>query len=76
MFAKKATKIDEIFTVEVTLCSKCEIDGEDLVNFCGILRKHKLYFTSIPNPKYRSLDGFFKSLQHLNLKYFIKLNFS
>ena len=45
MFFKKATKIDEIFTVDLTLCSKCQIDGEDFVNFCGLLRKHKLYQT-------------------------------
>ena len=43
MFSKKAAKIDEIFTVELTLCSKCQIDGEDFVNFCGLLRKHELY---------------------------------
>ena len=43
MFSKKATKIEEIFTVDLTLCSKCQIDGEDFVNFCGLLRKHKLY---------------------------------
>ena len=42
MFSKKATEIDEIFTVDLTLCSKCQIDGEDFVNFCGLLRKHKL----------------------------------
>ena len=42
MFSKKATKIDKIFTVDLTLCSKCQIDGEDFVNFCGFLRKHKL----------------------------------
>ena len=42
MFSKKATKIDEIFTVDLTLCSKCQIDGEDFVNFCGLLRKHEL----------------------------------
>ena len=42
MFSKKATKIDEIFTVNLTLCSKCQIDGEDFVNFCGLLRKHEL----------------------------------
>ena len=33
MFSKKATKIDEIFTVDLTLCSKRHIDGEDFVNF-------------------------------------------
>ena len=44
IFSKKATKIDEIFTVDLTLCSKCQIDGEDFVKFCGLglLRKHKL----------------------------------
>ena len=42
LFSKKATKIDEIFTVDLTLCSKCQIDGEDFVNFCGLLRKHEL----------------------------------
>ena len=29
MFSKKATKIDEIFTVDLTLWSKRQIDGED-----------------------------------------------
>ena len=42
MFSKKATIIDEIFTVDLTLCSKCQIDGEYFVNFCGLLRKHEL----------------------------------
>ena len=42
MFSKKATKIEEIFTVSLTLCSKCQIHGEDFVNFCGLLRKHEL----------------------------------
>ena len=42
MFSKKATKIEEIFTVDLTLCSKCQIDGEGFVNFCGLLRKHEL----------------------------------
>ena len=43
MFSKKVTKIEEIFTIYLTLCSKCQIDGEDFVNFCGLLRKHELY---------------------------------
>ena len=42
MFSKKAIKIDEIFTVDLTLCSKCQIDGEDFVNFYGLPRKHEL----------------------------------
>ena len=43
MFSKKAAKIDETFIVNLTLCSKCQIDSEDFVNFCGLLRKHELY---------------------------------
>ena len=42
MFSKKAIKIDEIFTVNLTLCSKCQIDGEDFVKSCGLFRKHEL----------------------------------
>jgi hypothetical protein len=45
MFSKKATEINEIFTVDLTFTiSKCQIEGEDCVNFCGLLRKHKLYY--------------------------------
>ena len=43
MFFKKATKFEAIFTVNLILCSKCQIDGEDFVSFCGLLRKHELY---------------------------------
>ena len=43
MFSKKAKKIDEIFTVDLTVTIYCQIDGEDYVNFCGLLRKRKLY---------------------------------
>ena len=42
IFSKKATKFDKIFIVDLTLCSMCQIDGEDFVNLCGLLRKHKL----------------------------------
>ena len=28
MLSKNATKIDKIFTVDLILCSKCQIDGE------------------------------------------------
>ena len=33
MFSKKATKIDEIFTVELTVTTYCQIDSEEIVNF-------------------------------------------
>ena len=42
IFSKKATKIDKIFTVDLTLTTYCQIDGEDFVNFCVLLRKHEL----------------------------------
>ena len=42
MFSKKATKVDEIFTVDLTLTA-CQIGGEDFLNFCGLLRNHELY---------------------------------
>ena len=37
MFSKKATKIDEILTVNLTLCSKCQLDGEDFFIFVAFL---------------------------------------
>ena len=42
MLSKKATKIDEVFTVDLTLCIKRQITGEDFVNFRGLLRKYEL----------------------------------
>ena len=42
MFSKKAKKIDEIFIVDLTLCYKCQIVGEDFVKLCCLLRKHEL----------------------------------
>ena len=42
MFSKKVTKIDEIFTVNLTVTTYCQIDGDDFVNFCGLLRKCEL----------------------------------
>ena len=43
VFSKKATKIDEIFTIDLTVTTYCQIDGEDFFNFCGLLRKRELY---------------------------------
>ena len=42
MFSKKATKINEIFTVNLTVTTYL-IDDEDFVTFCGLLRKRELY---------------------------------
>ena len=58
MFSKKAAKIEKIFTVDLTVTTYCQIDGEDFVNFCGLLRKHELYEItkiSIKNAMLRSL---------------------
>ena len=43
MFSKIAIKFDEIFTADLTLCSKCQIDGKDFFNFCVLFRKVELY---------------------------------
>ena len=51
VFSKKATKFDKIFTVDLTLTTNCQIDGEDFLNFCGLLRKHELQ-TSTFKPLY------------------------
>ena len=45
MFSKKAIKNDKIFIVDLTLGNKCQIDGEDFINFCVLLGKHELYLT-------------------------------
>ena len=42
VFFKKATKFDEIFTVDLTLTAYCQIDSEDFFNVCDHLRKHEL----------------------------------
>ena len=33
-------KTEEIFTVDLKVCSKCQIDGKDFVDFCGLLRRY------------------------------------
>ena len=43
MFSKKASKIDEIFTVNLTVTTYFQIDREDFVNFCGLPKKLGLY---------------------------------
>ena len=42
MFSKKATKIVKIFTVNLMLTTQHQIEGQDFVNFCSLLRKHKV----------------------------------
>ena len=49
MFSKKATKIDKIFTVDLTVTTYCQIDVEDFVNFCGLLKKCEFYLILFPN---------------------------
>ena len=43
MFSKKATKIDEIFTVNLTVTTYCQIDGEDFIDFRALLKNYELY---------------------------------
>ena len=56
MFSKKATKIDKIFTMDLTFTRERQINGEDFLNFCGLLRKHELYeklWVSLKPHKYK-----------------------
>ena len=55
IFSKKATQIDKIFTVNLTLTIWCQIINEDFVNFCGLLRKHELYLENGPKKEERGL---------------------
>ena len=43
MLSKKATKIDKIFAVNLSVISNLQINSEDFVNLCGLHRKHELY---------------------------------
>ena len=43
IFSKKAAKIEKIITINLTLCSKCQINNKKFLNFCGLLRKLELY---------------------------------
>jgi hypothetical protein len=65
VFSKKATKIDEIFTVNLTLCSKCQIDGEDFFQFLRLLRKHELYYI-LTNLKQFACQKSMKTMQVSN----------
>ena len=41
IFSKKDTKIDKIFTVDLTFTTQRQIDGEDFIIFCSLLRKRE-----------------------------------
>ena len=64
MSSKKATKFDEIFNANLTLCSKCQIDSVDFFNFCGLLRKHELY---------KKNDSWPRVLQTLNFLFHVHI---
>ena len=40
-FSEKTTKIEKV--LNLTVCSNRQINGEDFVHFCGLLRKLELY---------------------------------
>ena len=37
IFSRKAPKIDKIFTIDLTICSKCRIYGKDFASLCDLL---------------------------------------
>ena len=44
------TKINELFTVDLTSRSKCQINGEDFFNFCGLLNSQYCWKWTNANP--------------------------
>ena len=76
MLSKKATKIYEIYNVDKTLYSKCQIDGEDFVNCCGLLRKHKLQSTLFMNSIiHKDSEKYFSNLLSQSCMYATKKNY-
>ena len=69
----------------MTLGSTCQIDGEDFVNFCGLLRKYELYLDNVAygwslsrQPANHNLHGviqqnFQRLLGHETVKYQVKI---
>ena len=43
IFSEKATNIEKNLHCRFDIV-KCQMDGEDFVNFCGLLRKHERRF--------------------------------
>ena len=76
MFSKKATNIDVIVTADLTLCSKCQIDCEDFVNCCGLLRKHELQSTLFMNSIiHKDSEKYFSNLLSQSCMYATKKNY-
>ena len=66
MFSKKATKIREIFTSDLTLITFCQIDGEDFVNFLAFLENMNFKFIDITTWKvyeHYTINGEIKIIQ-------------
>ena len=67
VYSEDAAKFEKHSTVDLTLCSKYQMHGEDSVNFCGLLRKHELYVNLIStlfyftNPNVINLNNSFQS---------------
>ena len=60
MFSKKATKIDETFTVDL---KKRQIDGEDFVNFFGLLRKINFLKMNLTGRNTKQINFFVTTLK-------------
>ena len=57
----------------MTVCSDRQIDGEDFVNFCGLLRKHELYTNVLMANLSLVTDFSFDSYVYLGMFIFIQL---
>ena len=65
MFSKKVTKIGEIFIIDLTLCSKCQIDGEDFVTFVAFLENMNFTYMAFP-ADYGSHNNIFVQLTSIS----------
>ena len=43
MSSKKTANIDEILNVDLTGCSKCQINSENFIGFHGLHKRYELY---------------------------------
>ena len=46
-----STKIEPIFIIDLTLCSNCQIYGEDFVNFCGLGKNYEINSSIVKSDK-------------------------
>ena len=73
-FSKKATKIDEILAVDLTLCSRRQIDNEDFVIFLPFLENMNFKNRKTLHPinfRYIGTEPIFQEIVVTEVPYFL-----